>query len=291
MDAEVIGNRIYLTPPKGILHELKDTIISKFNGGGFRYIDKLDIPTEFPFEVEVVVDDDCGVCPTAIEITAEVVAKYENITARIYNITYTKPPFEPINATPAFRINKKVLFYGIPMDPKGLKNYLSSFFKEAYLLSHPKLDWLVGRIKEFAEKHGYKRNPNLIAYKNLLYKLLRNIDTYGYPYCPCRPLRKVEGTTSDDLYNMNKDRVCPCPYAHNDIRTMGHCLCGLFWSKEKVEEYIKGRLEKYGWLIKEIENIQKALEELKKAVIAGGGRSLSESILNKIHEISLYLPD
>jgi len=292
-DAEVIEGRLYLIPPRGILEELKPTILGKFNGGGFKYIgDGFELPsTKARFEVEAVVDDGCAVCPMAVELLSELVACFSNVTAKVYNITYVEPPFKPITATPAFRINGKVRFVGMPLDPEGAGRYFSEFLKEAYVATHPKLQWLIDKIRKYAEMHGYRRNPNDVAYMNLIYKLLKNIDDYGYSYCPCRPLRKVEGATPEQVYELNKDKVCPCTYAPVEIRRQGTCLCGLLWSKEKVDEYIKARLEKYGWLIKEVEKVQNALEELKKRVVAGNGRILAESIINKLQDIYIALPD
>jgi len=291
MEAEAINGRIYLIPPKGLLQDFRDVIEDKFNGGTFKYIER---PFPLPprnFEIELVVDDDCEVCPTAVEITAELVAMHNNITAKMYNITYVDPPFSPIDATPAFRVNKRVIFYGVPLDPKGIREYFMNFLKEAYIITHPRLQELLSTLKKFSDTYGYHRNPNDVAFANIIYRLLKNIDEYGYPYCPCRPLKKVEGATPEEIYEMNKDKVCPCPYAHTDIKTKGQCLCKLFWSKEKVDEYIQKRLKEYGWIIKEIDNVQKALEDLKKKVITGDGKMLAESILNKMQVIYLSLPD
>ena len=65
--------------------------------------------------------------------------------------------------------------------------------------------------------------------------------------------------------------------------------CGLYWTKEKVDEYIRKRLERYGWIIREIENVQKALEELKKRVVTGRGKVVVESIINKLQEIYAFI--
>ena len=291
-ETEVIAGRLYLIPPKGILEQLKPTILEKFNGGEYKYIGNgFQMPsTKVRFEIEAVVDDDCGICPVAIELLSELTARYENIVTKIYNATYVNPPFE-VTATPAFRINGRVKFTGIPLDPDSISKYFSEFLKEAYVLSHPKLNWLIDRIRRFAETYGYRRNPNDVAYMNIIYKLLKNIDEYGYPFCPCRQLKKVAGATPKQIYELNKDKVCPCIYAHTEIRMKGCCLCCLYWSKEKVDEYIRKRLEKYGWIIKEIESLQKALEELKKRVVSGRGRVLAESIINKLQEIYVSLPD
>jgi len=292
-EAAVVGGRVHFIPPKGILADLVKVAESKFRGGEFRYIDgSFKIPsTKRGFEIEVVVDDDCDVCPAAVEIVSEIAARHPNVTVKIFNISYVKPPFEPVTATPAFRINRRVRFTGIPLDPDGVKRYFSDFMKEAYVVTHPELPRLIERIRRFAETYGYRRNPNDNAYMNLLYKLLRNIDEYGHPYCPCRPLKKPPKATPEQIYALNRDKVCPCAYVHMDIKKRGHCLCGLFWTKEKVEEYVRKRLERYGWIIKELEEVQRALEELKKRVVSGRARVLAESIINKLQEVYVSLPD
>lgn len=289
---EVIAGRLYLLPPKGILEQLKPTILGKFDGECCKYVtDSFKLPSDkATFIIEAVVDDDCEICPVAVELLSEIAAKFENVIVKIYNASYVEPPFK-FNATPAFRVNGKVRFTGIPLDPDDMSRYFSEQLKEAYIVSHPKLGWLTERLKKFAEAYGYRRNPNDVAYANILYKLLKNLDEYGYPFCPCRPLRRVEGATPQQIYELNKDKVCPCTYAHIDIKKYGHCLCGLFWTKEKVDEYIKMRLQRYGWIIKEIEIAQKQLEELKRRVISGGGKQLTETILHRIQEIYLMLPD
>jgi len=293
MDAEVIGERVYLIPPRGILEQLKSIVTEKFNGGEFKYVlNNFMIPsTKATFEIEAVVDDECEICPTAVELLSELSARYKNIISKVYNITYISPPFEPITATPTFRINGKIRFTGIPLDPESMNKYISEFLKEAYVSTHPKLQWLTDRIRDYAESHGYKRNPNDVAYMNLIYKLLKNLDDYGYPYCPCRPLKKNPGMNSEEIYELNKDKICPCVYAQMDIARQGHCLCGLFWTKEKVDEYIRMRLEKYGWIIDDIESIESALEELKKRVVSGRSKVLVESIINKLQDIYVSLPD
>lgn len=292
-DAKVIEGRVYLIPPRGLLAKLENVIYEKVaKKKGFKYLGNgFEIPSrKMKFVIDVVVDDDCEVCPLAIEYVSEIAGKYENVITKFYNASYVDPPFS-ISATPAFRINNRVKFVGLPLDPESMNRYFMEFLKEAYVMTHPKLKWLTDRLQRYAEANGFKRNPNDNSYLNILYKLLKNIDEYGHPYCPCRPLRKVAGATPEKIYELNKDKVCPCPYARMEVLSKGCCLCGLFWSDEKVDEYIKSRVKEYGWVIKEIERVQKALEELKKRVISGRGKVLAESIINKLQEIYFGLPD
>lgn len=288
-----VNDRICLIPLKGILAELKPIIVEKFNGGEFKYVTgDFRLPSDkMLFEMEVIVDDNCGVCPYAVEFASEVAAKHKNVVVKVYNVSYVKPPFEPIVATPTFRINRKVKFAGMPLDPVEISKYFSVFFREAYILGHPKFNWLIERIRAYAEANGYMRNPNDTAFMGIVYRLLKNIDDYGYPFCPCRPLKKVAGATQEQIYSMNKDKICPCIYAKAEIEARGCCLCGLFWSKSKVDEYIKDRVRTYGHVLREIEQVQKALEELKRRVITGRSRRLAEAIINKLQDIYVSLPD
>jgi len=291
MESETIG-KIVLIPPKGILSKLRETILSKFNGGEIRYAKDIELPPA-RFDVELFVDDDCEVCPYAVELLAELSSRF-NVHGKIYNLAYTEPPKDlAITATPVFRINSVVRFTGIPLplDTPQARSFIEEKFREAYIRSHPKLHELTERLRAYAEAHGYRRNPNDVAYMNLIYKLLLNIDRYGYPFCPCRPLKRVEGATPQQIAELNKDKICPCIYAPTDIAKMGHCICGMFWSKEKVEEYVRQRLEKYGWMIKEIEDAQKILEEAKKRIVSGRMREAIETAINILQNVYASTPD
>ena len=283
---------VQLIPPRGVLADLRDIVERKVRGkDGFEWVnERLRIPVERSFEVEMAVDDECEVCPHAVAIVSEIAAKYRNVTVKIYNIDYVEPPFE-VNATPAFRINGKVRFNGVPLDPREVNRFFTDMFSEAYVTTHPRLKELIERIEGFAKKHGYVRNPNDRAYISVIAKLLRNIDRYGHPFCPCRPLKRVEPTTPEKLYEANRDKVCPCIYVHSDIKERGHCLCGLFWTREKARQYIANRVQSKGWIIKEIENLQELLNELKRRVVTGRGRILAETIIQKMQEIYMALED
>jgi len=292
MDSVTIG-RVTFVPLKGITEKLKDVVESKFNGGEIKYAKSITMPPA-RFEVELIVDDDCEVCPYAVEFYSELASKFDNVHVTVYNITYVPPPQGlEVPATPVTRINRVQTFVGIPLplDTPQARRFFEEKFKEAYVRSHPKLHELTERLRTYAEAHGYRRNPNDTAYLNLLYKLLLNIDRYGYPYCPCRPLKIPPGVAKEQIYELNKDKVCPCIYAPADIARMGHCLCGIFWSKEKVDEYVKQRIEKYGWIIQRLDRVKELVEELKKRVISGRSREVADTILNELQGIYSSLPE
>jgi len=288
---ESIGNRVFLIPPKGVLEKVKHAILARFGSGEKKFVESLEVPCYRPMLIELVVDDNCGVCPMAIEFVVELAASCNFITVKIYNMSYVEPPF-PIQATPTFRVNERVLWVGIPIagDFKVIEEYL----KEAYVETHPELEKLIERLKQFAELHNLFRNPNDDQFKQLLYKLLVNIDRYGYPYCPCRPIKIPKPSASkEEVYELNKDKVCPCIYALTDVKLHGHCLCGLFWSKEAVDRYINGRATKYGYALKAIEDVEKvySYRELRIRVLTGGARKYLESWIRKLEELYMMLSE
>lgn len=285
-------NNVVLIPCKGLTEKMKPRIEAILLSRVPRYLKGFELPSpKARFSIELVVDDDCEVCPVAIEVFTELAALFpENVELKIYNASYVEPPFD-ITATPATRINNVVRFYGIPVDDEKLRKYLHTYVTEAYVRTHPRLQELLTRLQSFAEKHGYYRNPNDTQFMYLIAKLLKNIDLYGYPFCPCRPLRKVAGATPERIYELNKDKVCPCIYVYSDIQRYGHCLCGLFWSREAFEKYVSERLARYGWMIEEIAKIEKVLPELRKRIIGGRARPLLESIINKLQHIYVSLDE
>jgi ferredoxin-thioredoxin reductase catalytic subunit len=286
----VVAGRVYLIPAKGLLGNAEEIILGKLNGGELKYVKDVEIPCTRPMLIELVVDDDCEICPYAIELVGEMIAKCDKVTAKIYNITYVKEPFE-VSGTPAFMVNGVVKWTGIPL---GNMKLLEDKLIDAYIRSHPELNNLIARLKGFADQHGFKRNPNNRAFMRLIYRLLLNIDKYGYPYCPCRPL-KVAGTTQE-TYELNKDKVCPCTYATSDVKLNGRCLCGLFWSGREVDRYIDERLKKYGWIVDELRKIVEEIsrnnfEEIGSRIIVGGSREYVESIIRMLEKIYAYLPE
>jgi ferredoxin-thioredoxin reductase catalytic subunit len=80
------------------------------------------------------------------------------------------------------------------------------------------------RLKEEAEKGGYRLNPDEAFTLNLIAGLLKNEGRYGYRACPCR---LASGRKDDDL-----DIICPCDYRDPDLAEFGACYCALYVSEE-----------------------------------------------------------
>jgi ferredoxin-thioredoxin reductase catalytic subunit len=79
------------------------------------------------------------------------------------------------------------------------------------------------KLQEYADKSEFKLNPNEKVLEGIINALLRNKKFKGDIYCPCRV---VTGNKEED-----KKIVCPCIYHKDEIKSMGHCKCMLFWAK------------------------------------------------------------
>lgn len=82
-------------------------------------------------------------------------------------------------------------------------------------------------ISMAADHQGWKVNPDTDLTEMLAEGLTINENRYGYFSCPCRD---AEGEREKD-----KDIICPCAYAPEDIAEYGHCYCGLYLSRERFE--------------------------------------------------------
>jgi len=78
--------------------------------------------------------------------------------------------------------------------------------------------------KRYAESQGFMLNPDEEIVTFIIQGLLRNEEKFGYRYCPCRAV----------TVDKEQDRkiICPCIYHKDEIKSMGHCNCGLFVAKK-----------------------------------------------------------
>ena len=83
-----------------------------------------------------------------------------------------------------------------------------------------KVKKLIKEYKQYAEKNGFRLNPNKKIVGNLIKVLIKNEEKFGKKYCPCRKIHRNE-------------IVCPCVYHKEEIEKQGHCHCFLFVSKDE----------------------------------------------------------
>ncbi len=79
---------------------------------------------------------------------------------------------------------------------------------------------LIEIFRKYAEKQGFRLQPDEGHLNELINGLLENERKFGYRYCPCRA---ITGDRAQDARI-----ICPCAYHRDEIRAMGHCFCGLF---------------------------------------------------------------
>ncbi len=116
----------------------------------------------------------------------------------------------------------------VGLRPEGIiREWLDQFLKEAEKKVTAMCDGfpdnedrLIKEYAEYAEKNGFKLNPNPESVKRIVSGLFANEKKYGKKYCPCR---RVSGKTEEDVKN-----ICPCAYHKEEIEKDGHCLCNLF---------------------------------------------------------------
>lgn len=76
-------------------------------------------------------------------------------------------------------------------------------------------------VRDYAEKQGWSLNSDTPQLGTVIRGLVRNRKKFGRPYCPCR-LRSGDA---------EKDRAieCPCAFHKDEVATLGHCHCNLFF--------------------------------------------------------------
>ena len=82
------------------------------------------------------------------------------------------------------------------------------------------------QVAEFARRvaahQGWQLNPDESFRALLIQGLQTNHNRYGYFLCPCRDGSAVR--------EQDRDIICPCAYARQDIAEHGHCFCALYMS-------------------------------------------------------------
>ena len=84
-------------------------------------------------------------------------------------------------------------------------------------------------IKQVAEKNNWILNKDRQTLNELIDGLVNNKNSYGYQSCPCR--------LASGKRDLDRDLICPCDYAPEDIKEFGACYCNLYMS---LKFYDKG---------------------------------------------------
>ena len=75
-------------------------------------------------------------------------------------------------------------------------------------------------VEKIAKRNGWALNADLQTLNDLVEGLQINFSQLGYYNCPCRD--------SENDRNLDRDIICPCRYAEDDIHEYGYCYCSLY---------------------------------------------------------------
>ena len=77
-------------------------------------------------------------------------------------------------------------------------------------------------VNQVAEKNNWILNKDDQTLNELIDGLVNNKKNYGYQSCPCR--------LASGKRDLDRDLICPCDYAPEDIKEFGACYCNLYMS-------------------------------------------------------------
>lgn len=88
-------------------------------------------------------------------------------------------------------------------------------------------------VNQVAKKQEWILNKDKNTFDDLIDGLVDNKVNLGYQSCPCR--------LASGKRDLDRDLICPCEYAPEDIHEHGACYCNLYMSPEfykKGADYI-----------------------------------------------------
>ena len=79
---------------------------------------------------------------------------------------------------------------------------------------------LLKNLAEYAQKNGFRLNPNEKIAEGVARALLIREKSFGEKYCPCRKMANDK--------KADKKIIFPCGYHLKELEKNGHCYCNLF---------------------------------------------------------------
>ncbi len=78
-----------------------------------------------------------------------------------------------------------------------------------------------------SQKNNWILNKDESTFNDLIDGLVENKKAYGYQNCPCR--------LASGKRELDRDLICPCDYAPDDIKESGSCYCNLYMRSDYYE--------------------------------------------------------
>lgn len=82
-------------------------------------------------------------------------------------------------------------------------------------------------VKKVSSKNNWILNKNQDAFQDLINGLVDNKKYYDYQSCPCR--------LASGNRELDRDLICPCNYASDDVKEFGACYCNLYLRPDYYE--------------------------------------------------------
>lgn len=86
---------------------------------------------------------------------------------------------------------------------------------------------MIEYCKKVADINKWIFNQDKTTFEDLIEGLLENKKTLGYQSCPCR--------LASGNRELDRDLICPCDYAQQDVPEMGVCYCNLYMRENYYE--------------------------------------------------------
>ncbi len=80
-----------------------------------------------------------------------------------------------------------------------------------------------------SQKNSWVLNKDQGTFNDLIDGLVENKKSYGYQSCPCR--------LASGNRDLDRDLICPCDYASDDVKEFGACYCNLYMRSEFYETF------------------------------------------------------
>jgi len=82
-------------------------------------------------------------------------------------------------------------------------------------------------VETVSQKNDWILNKDQVTFDDLIDGLVENKKKHGYQSCPCR--------LASGNRDLDRDIICPCDYAPDDVKDFGACYCNLYLRSDFYE--------------------------------------------------------
>ncbi|MFX1572109.1 MAG: ferredoxin-thioredoxin reductase catalytic domain-containing protein [Promethearchaeota archaeon] len=86
---------------------------------------------------------------------------------------------------------------------------------------------MIKYVEQVSKTNNWLLNMDSNTFNDLIDGLVDNKRNLGYQSCPCR--------LASGIRELDRDLICPCEYAHPDVKEYGACYCNLYMREDFYE--------------------------------------------------------